>query len=215
MGDDMETVDWKTLQDEELAAIASEPGDQAAAAANQLMERYKDMVRSKARAYFLMGADSEDVIQEGMIGLYKAIMDYNADKKVSFHAFAELCVVRQIQSAVKQAARKKQMPLNSYVSLDRTVTDEEDKTVAMIDIFPADSSYNPERFYLEKEKIKTLMDKINGGLSAMENQVLKLYLSGLDYHEIARRLEKPTKSIDNALQRIKKKIGGLIQDLSS
>lgn len=209
----MDTSDWNTIKDEELAILASENGSQAVTAANQLMERYKDFVRSKARAYFLMGADSEDVIQEGMIGLYKAVMDFDPSKNASFHNFAELCITRQILSAVKQAARKKQMPLNTYVSLNRTLTDEEEKEVAMIEIFPADSSYNPEKFYIEKENINGLMEEINGELSTMEKQVLTLYLSGLNYQEIARRMNKPSKSIDNALQRIKRKIGGLREGL--
>ena len=195
--------------DEELAVQAAGSGEEAVAAADELMERYKDFVRSKARAYFLMGADSEDVIQEGMIGLYKAVMNYDASKNVSFRSFAELCVVRQIVSAVKQATRKKQQPLNTYVSLNRTLRDDEEKEITMIELLPAASSYNPEEFYIEKENANGFWKQIDGELSSLEKQVLHLYLSGLDYREIATRLNKPSKSIDNALQRIKKKIGGL------
>lgn len=205
----MDIPDWDKLKDEELAVLASGTGERAVTAADLLMERYKDFVRSKARAYFLMGADSEDVIQEGMIGLYKAVMNYKAEKNVSFSSFADLCVNRQIMSAVKQSNRKKQQPLNSYVSLDRTLKDDEEKDIAMIELLPADSSYNPEEFYIEKENLDGWKKKIDGELSALEKQVLQLYLSGLNYQEIARRLNKPSKSIDNALQRIKRKIGGI------
>ena len=202
----------KPMTDEELVAVASTSGSEAYGAVNELMERYKETVRIKSRAYFLMGADSEDVIQEGMIGLYKAVVNFNPEKNVSFNSFANLCIDRQIISAVKQSTRLKQLPLNTYVSLDRTIRDEEEKEVSLLTLLPADRSYNPEESYIEQENLKVFRAQIEDRLSGMENQILDLFLQGKGYLEIAEYLNKSAKSIDNALQRIKKKISLLLEE---
>jgi len=194
-----------------LVAIAAGTGQEAYAAVDELMERYKETVRIKSRAYFLMGADSEDVIQEGMIGLYKAVVNFNPEKNVSFNSFANLCIDRQIITAVKNSTRLKQLPLNTYVSLDRTIRDEDEKEVTLLTLLPADRSYNPEEFYIEKENLDGFREQIKNRLSAMENQILNLFLQGKGYVEIAEYLNKSAKSIDNALQRIKKKISLLLE----
>ena len=159
---------YATTRDEELVLLA-QSGDEEAQ--EFLLDKYKFLVRAKSRAYFLIGADNEDIIQEGMIGLYKAVRDYNEEKNASFHSFAELCVNRQMITAIKAATRQKHQPLNSYVSLNKPVYEEESE--------------------------QTYMD---------------LYLQGRSYFEIARVLDKPEKSVDNALQRVKKKLEHFLEE---
>jgi len=169
-----------------------------------LIQKYKNLVKLKARAYFLVGADREDVVQEGMIGLYKSIRDYQPDKAMSFKAFAELCVTRQMITAVKNATRQKHIPLNSYISLNRKAYDEDsDKTY--IDMVSDDVVSNPELFLIKKEEVSGIENKMGEILSAFEWEVLSLYLNGKSYVEIAKQVNRPVKSIDNALQRVKKK----------
>ncbi|MCF0132374.1 MAG: sigma-70 family RNA polymerase sigma factor [Blautia sp.] len=162
-------------------------------AVDELMERYKDLVRRRARALFLIGADSDDLIQEGMIGLYKAIRDYQADRNASFQTFANLCVERQMYTAMKNADRKKNLPLNTYVSLDQ----EENADDLLAE--------NPETILIAQESVRDLHQKIVDSLSKMEKAVLEKYLDGFDYIQIAQRMGKSPKSIDNALQRIRTK----------
>lgn len=171
-----------------------------------LLERYKDLVRVKTRPYFLLGADRADLIQEGMIGLYKAIMAYQSDKETAFRSFADLCINRQILTAVKNATRLKHLPLNSYVSLNKTLNDDEEKETTMMDILAAPQEDSPEDTLIGKEEIKLLQKQIDKHCSQFERRVLSLYLQGYDYHQIAKAMGKTPKSIDNALQRIKKKV---------
>ncbi len=175
-----------------------------------LIQRYISFVRGKARTYFLVGADKEDIIQEGMIGLYKAIRDYDVDKLSSFKAFAELCVTRQIITAIKTATRQKHIPLNSYVSLDKPIYDEEsDRT--LLDIIGGSIDVDPQELLISQEDYGTLEHKLSNLLSDLEKKVLQLYLDGRTYQEISEHLNRHVKSIDNALQRVKRKLEQLME----
>lgn len=169
-----------------------------------LMVKYKNLVRKKANAFFLIGADNDDLIQEGMIGLFKAIRDYQEEKEVSFYHFAELCISRQMYTAMEASQRKKHAPLNSYVSLYEE-TNEEGK-MPLFEVLQSLTDGNPEDLVIDRENVLAFQEKINERLSKMERQVLVLTLQGLDYQQIAEIMEKPAKSIDNALQRIKGKL---------
>ncbi|MEX2104303.1 MAG: RNA polymerase sporulation sigma factor SigH [Bacilli bacterium] len=170
-----------------------------------LIHKYKNFVRAKARSYFLIGADREDIVQEGMIGLYKAIRDFRGDKLASFKAFAELCITRQIITAIKTATRQKHIPLNSYVSLDKPIYDEEsDRT--LLDVISGTKVTDPEELIINQEEFDDIEDKMGELLSDLERRVLMLYLDGRSYQEIAVDLERHVKSIDNALQRVKRKL---------
>jgi len=170
-----------------------------------LIEKYKPLVRAKSRSYFLVGADREDIVQEGMIGLFKAIRDYKDDRSIPFRMFAEMCITRQIITAVKTATRQKHIPLNSYVSLNKKMYDEDsDKT--LVEMLHGVSITDPEELFISKEDYSDIEQKMLELLSPFEKQVLTMYLSGIAYQDIARQLNKPVKSIDNALQRLKKKI---------
>jgi RNA polymerase sporulation-specific sigma factor len=170
-----------------------------------LIHKYRNFVRAKARSYFLIGADREDIIQEGMIGLYKAIRDFRGDKLASFKAFAELCVTRQIITAIKTATRQKHIPLNSYVSLDKPIYDE-DSDRTLLDVICGTRVTDPEELIINKEEFISLEDKMGEILSDLERKVLMLYLDGRSYQEIAVDLMRHVKSIDNALQRVKRKL---------
>jgi RNA polymerase sporulation-specific sigma factor len=170
-----------------------------------LIKKYRNFVRAKARSYFLIGADKEDIVQEGMIGLYKAIRDYKEDKLTSFKAFAELCITRQIITAIKTATRQKHIPLNSYVSLDKPIYDEEsDRT--LLDVITGAKITNPEELIINREEFDSMEDKMAELLSDLERKVLSLYLDGQSYQEISEELNRHVKSIDNALQRVKRKL---------
>lgn len=170
-----------------------------------LINKYRNFVRAKAKSYFLIGADREDIIQEGMIGLYKAIRDYKEDKLTSFKAFAELCITRQIITAIKTATRQKHMPLNSYVSLDKPIYDEEsDRT--LMDVLAGAKILNPEELIINQEEFDQIEVKMEELLSDLERKVLALYLDGQSYQEISEELNRHVKSIDNALQRVKRKL---------
>ena len=208
---------WGHLSDEALLSKIHFSGhpNEILEATNVLMERYKEMVRSKARTYFLIGADRDDVIQEGMIGLYKAIMDYKSEKNASFHTFAQLCVIRQILSAVRVSSRLKHLPLNEYISLNRPVNDEDGKETTMLDLLPDPNGCSPEDILMSIEERKRLAKQIDTSLSPLERRVLRLFLQGLDYIEIAEKIEKSPKSVDNALQRVKQKISRMLQESES
>jgi RNA polymerase sporulation-specific sigma factor len=174
-------------------------------AQEHLINKYKNFVRAKARSYFLIGADREDIIQEGMIGLYKAIRDFRGDKLSSFRAFAELCVTRQIITAIKTATRQKHIPLNSYISLNKPIYDEEsDRT--LIDVISGARMSDPEELVISREEFDDIEEKIGEILSSLEWEVLMAYLDGRSYQEIAAGLHRHVKSIDNALQRVKRKL---------
>ena len=194
---------YQDMEDAELAERARR-GDNDAL--DFLMSKYKNHVRKKARSYFLIGADRDDLIQEGMIGLYKAIRSYDADKRKSFYAFAELCITRQMITAIKTATRKKHFPLNSYVSLDGTAYESDDASQRLIDVTVGMEESTPEQIYLEKESIRDINKMIDDKLSLLERDVLEMYLMGYTYGQIASMLDKPQKSVDNALQRAKAKL---------
>lgn len=191
-----------TLTDEELLQLIHQ-GDNSAL--EYLIERYKKYVWAKARTYFLIGGDKEDIIQEGMIGLYKAICDYNEDKLTSFKAFADLCITRQMITAIKTATRQKHIPLNSYVSLDKPIYDEESERT-LLDIVAGSRAIDPQELLINREKYGYMESKISELLSDLEQKVLHLYLDGYTYHEISLKLKRHVKSIDNALQRVKRKL---------
>ncbi|MGM0878153.1 MAG: RNA polymerase sporulation sigma factor SigH [Bacillota bacterium] len=170
-----------------------------------LINKYRNFVRAKARPYFLIGADKEDLVQEGMIGLYKAIRDFREDKMVSFFAFAELCITRQIITAIKTANRQKHGPLNSYVSLDKPLYDEE-SNYTLMDMISGEKITNPEALIINQEKADDIELKIEELLSGLERRVLTLYMDGQSYVEISEELNTHVKSIDNALQRVKRKL---------
>ncbi|AOS99250.1 RNA polymerase factor sigma-70 [Exiguobacterium indicum] len=170
-----------------------------------LIERYRNFVRAKARSYFLIGADREDIIQEGMIGLYKAVRDYRTDKLASFKGFAELCITRQMITAIKTATRQKHIPLNSYISLDKPIYDDESERT-LLDIITSTAPSDPQILIINREEYADIESKMDEILSDLERKVLALYLDGRTYQEISDDLDRHVKSIDNALQRVKRKL---------
>lgn len=189
-------------KDEEVVAIAKEGNDRAL---EYLLCKYQNFVKSKAKSYFLIGADKEDIYQEGMIGLFKAIRDFKDDKLASFKVFAELCITRQIITAVKTATRQKHIPLNTYISLNKPIYDEEsDRT--LLDIISGIRVSDPEELIIDQEEMKSIESKMEEVLSSLEMEVLNSYLDGKSYQEIASDLDRQAKSIDNALQRVKRKL---------
>ena len=195
------------LQDEELVWLAKDGNE---AALEFLINKYKNFVRAKARTYFLVGADREDIIQEGMIGIYKAIRDYRSDRLASFRAFAELCITRQIITAIKTATRQKHIPLNSYVSLNKPVFDEESERT-LLDIVAPLTITDPEELLISQEEVADIEGKMDELLSPLEKEVVVLYLEGKSYVEIAEQLDRHVKSVDNALQRVKRKLEGYLE----
>jgi len=193
---------YEVLSDEDIALLA-QGGDEGAL--EYLINKYRNFVKAKARCYFLVGADREDIIQEGMIGLYKAIRDFRSDKLSSFRAFAELCVTRQIITAIKTATRQKHIPLNSYISLNKPIHDE-DSDRTLMDIISSSKIADPEELVISQEEFSDIEEKMGEILSALEWQVLMSYLEGKSYQEIALELKRHVKSIDNALQRVKRKL---------
>lgn len=176
-----------------------------------MIEKYKKFIWSKARTYFIIGGDREDIIQEGMIGLYKAICDYDQDKLASFKAFADLCITRQMITAIKTATRQKHIPLNSYVSLDKPVYHEEESERTLSDVLPGTKDVDPQELLVNQEKYGQMELKMSELLSDLEQKVLQLYLDGYSYQEISERLKRHVKSIDNALQRVKKKLEDFVK----
>ena len=195
--------DFESMADEQVVKLAQEGGD--GAALEYLLNKYKNFVRTKARSYFLIGADHEDIVQEGMIGLYKAIRDYRAEKLSSFRAFAELCVTRQIITAIKTATRQKHIPLNSYISLNKPIYDE-DSDRTLLDVLSGAKVTDPEELVISREEFVDIEKKMEEILSDLEWKVLMSYLDGKSYQEIAEDLHRHVKSIDNALQRVKRKL---------
>jgi RNA polymerase sporulation-specific sigma factor len=193
---------YDLLVDEEIIEYIHEGDDEAL---EYLIDKYKNFVRAKARSYFLIGADKEDIYQEGMIGLYKAIRDFKMDKLSSFRAFAELCITRQIITAIKTATRQKHVPLNSYVSLNKPIYDE-DSDRTLLDIISQTKIADPEELIISKEEFYHIEEKMGEILSSLEWKVLIPYLEGKSYQEIAEDLKRHVKSIDNALQRVKRKL---------
>ena len=195
---------YETMTDEQLVRRLRE-GETAIT--DFIMDKYKYLVRKKAKAMYLLGGENDDLIQEGMIGLFKAVRDFDVNKEVSFSSFAELCISRQMYTAIKLSQRQKHLPLNSYVSL-YDVNDEqsEEKRSPLIEQLQTMKDNNPEELFLDKEYFATLERELKERLSDLESRVLHLHLMGEDYRSIAKLLDKSPKSIDNALQRIKQKM---------
>ena len=199
-------MDLKQCSDEELI-VRYRDGDTEAM--DFIFERYKHLVRKKAKAMFLAGGDNDDLIQEGMIGLYKAIRDYHTDREASFATFASMCINRQMITAVAASNLKKNMPLNTYVSYDMPAGGDEDSDMRLVDILQSQTELNPEKLLIDKEHNRDLKSRLKEVLSTFEQQVLTYYLEGMDYTAIAKKMQKPPKSVDNALQRIRSKAARL------
>jgi RNA polymerase sporulation-specific sigma factor len=200
--------DLRKLDDDSLIKLIKRDNDEAL---DVLIHRYKNFVRAKARTYFLIGADKEDIIQEGMIGLYKAIRDYDDGKVSSFKAFAEICIIRQIITAIKTATRQKHVPLNSYISLDRPIYEEESERT-LLDMIGGSSEIDPQEMLINRESHLDMETRLFAELSGLEKKALSLYMDGMSYQEISVSLKRHVKSIDNALQRVKRKTEQLIDD---
>ena len=195
---------WVEVQDRALIDRAR-AGDQIAM--DRLIERYRGFVRMKASSYFLAGGEGEDLVQEGLIGFYKAVRDYRSDREASFRSFAELCVTRQIITAIKTAARNKHTPLNTYVSFSHTrAGGGADQEMSLADILPSDPVVDPLSQVISSEELRALLDCLGETLSELEAGVLTMYMEGRSYEEIAERLDCTPKTVDNALQRVKRKI---------
>jgi RNA polymerase sporulation-specific sigma factor len=200
---------FHAMMDEEVVRQAKSGSEQAT---EHLLTKYRNIVEGKARSYFLIGADHEDIVQEGMIGLFKAIRDFRNDKLLPFRAFAELCISRQIFTAIKAATRQKHIPLNSYVSLHANLFDaDSDRT--LLDTIAQAASADPEEMVITQQFSDDVKHHIRRDLSALESAVLRNHLEGKSYQEIAEELRRRVKSIDNALQRAKRKIGKSIRKL--
>ena len=197
-----ESID-NSQQDEYDIVLKASKGDKIAL--EYIIKKYKNFVKAKAKSYFLIGADKEDIIQEGMIGLYKAVRDFDASKTNSFKGFADICITRQIITAIKTATRQKHIPLNSYISLNKPVYDE-DSERTLLDIIATSIVTDPEELIISKEELKHIESKMNELLSDLELQVVEYYLNGKSYQYIADKLKRDVKSIDNALQRVKRKL---------
>lgn len=203
---DIDSEQLHSLVDDELLQLIRQGHNRAL---EFLLRKYKSFVLSKARTYFLIGGDREDVTQEGMIGLYKAVCDYDQNKLTSFRAFADLCITRQIITAIKTATRQKHIPLNSYISLNKPIYDDEsDRT--LLDTIAESRVSDPQELLISQEKLGYMKLKLAELLSDFEQKVLNLYLDGYTYQEISSELKRHVKSIDNALQRIKRKFEQLI-----
>ncbi len=190
--------------DEQLLARIREGDGEAE---RLLYERYKQLVRSRAHSYFLIGADHEDLVQEGMLGLYKAVCEYDEAKAASFKSFAELCVTRQILSAIKNATRKKHTPLNNYISLNSSPLEAEGE-LTLLDTMRSIRVADPEDVVIGRESFERMVQYLEKTLSPMERRVLSLYLDGFSYPQIAAHINRPLKSVDNAMQRVKRKLEG-------
>ncbi|MDI9505358.1 MAG: RNA polymerase sporulation sigma factor SigH [Bacillota bacterium] len=199
---------FEGMTDEEVVLLAQSSDD---AALEYLLNKHKNFVRARARSYFLIGADHEDIVQEGMIGLFKAIRDYRSEKLASFRAFAELCITRQIITAVKTATRQKHIPLNSYISLNKPIYDDEsDRT--LMDVIAGSHAANPEDVFIRQEDVSDVEGLLGQMLSKLEMQSILLYLEGKSYQEIAKEIGRHVKSIDNALQRVKRKLQKYVEE---
>ena len=199
---------FATFSDEDLVILAQKGND---GALDYVLEKYGAYVRNKSFSYYIAGADRDDIVQEGMIGLFKAVRDFSSERGVTFRTFADVCVTRQILTAVKNANRQKHAPLNFYISLNRPVSNNDDNST-LADIFGRTEAPDPEELFIEKEKADTLGQEMQRILSEFEFSVLSLYLQGKSYQEIAKIVGKPVKAVDNALQRIKKKLEKIVSD---
>ena len=198
--------EYKKMSDEELV-LRYRNGDKDAA--EFLVEKYKNLVRKEIRTYFLEGAEEEDLIQEGSIGLWEAIKGYKSEKNVAFMVFASICIKREIKSAVTRSQRLKNKPLNEYVSFDTPIMDEQGEESMLLDVLPYKEGETPENVVIEMEQTSQLLDAVFESLSKMEAEVLELFMEGLSYEEIGKVINKPAKAVDNAMQRIRSKINSI------
>ena len=193
----------RELEDLQLVIRARNDDD---GAMDALIRRYTGFVRLKASSYFIAGGESDDLIQEGLIGLYKAVRDFRSDKETSFRSFAELCITRQIITAIKTATRYKHSPLNTYVSFSQTPAGQDDGDCTLGDALPGSHVNDPAVSVISTQELQSLVFSLGTGLSALESDALRLYLEGLSYEQMAEELGCDTKTIDNALQRVKRKV---------
>ena len=207
------TDKYSNLKDEEIISQIKS-GDKDAL--SYLLEKYKNLVNIKVSKYFMIGAEKEDILQEGMIGLFKAIQSFNEEKQNSFKSFANICIERQLITAIKSSNRQKHMPLNTYLSLNTAAYDNnEDDSVELIDTFNSKTAEDPLETIMKKEYYSEVEEAINKNLSKFEKKVLDRYLKGESYVTIAKRLDSPVKSVDNAIQRIRKKASKNINGASN
>ncbi|MCR5507892.1 MAG: RNA polymerase factor sigma-70 [Lachnospiraceae bacterium] len=199
---------YEGLPDVELIMLSRDGNSEVT---DYLMEKYKDLVKSKARSMYILGADNDDLIQEGMIGLFKAVRDYDSGRDASFYTFADLCISRQIYTAIQSSRSKKHIPLNNYISLYSNGGDEDDEA-RLVDVLRSAADRSPEDVVIDRENVKRLERRIDESLSSFEKQVLDLYITGMSYSGIAAVLGKDEKSTDNALQRLKSKIKKIIRE---
>ncbi len=200
---------YENIPDEQLIRRLR---DGESAIMDYIISKYKYLVIRAAKAIYLIGGENDDLIQEGMIGLFKAVRDFDTNQETSFYSFAELCISRQMYTAIKLSQRQKHMPLNSYVSLyDIKKSDYDDKQSPLIEQLEIETNSNPEELFLDKERMQMLVEELNERLSDMERRVLHLHLQGEDYRSIAELLDKSPKSIDNALQRIRQKMRTILE----
>ena len=197
-----EDIQFSLFTDEEVVLLAQQGNKEAS---EFITSKYFPYVRNKSRAYYLVGGEAEDIIQEGLIGLYEAVKDYSPDKQASFKTFMDICVTRQIMTAIKTASRQKHIPLNTYVSLNKPLYSE-DSDKSYMDTIIQNRKEDPESLYIDTEKTREINNKIKNSLSTFEYKVLRLYLQGVSYLSIAKVLDKEEKAIDNAIQRIRKKL---------
>ncbi|WP_066714966.1 RNA polymerase sporulation sigma factor SigH [Clostridium sp. Marseille-P299] len=205
---------YENISDEDIVMLIRE-GDTLAM--DYLIGKYKNLVRKKAKALYLIGGDHEDLIQEGMIGLYKAIRDYQREKEASFLTFADLCISRQIYTAIKSSNTKKNQPLNNYISIDSSNYSDDvestDSAVSFIETLAHARIMNPEEMFIDKENTSLLEKELYERLSNFERQILNLYMQDYNYSKIAEILNKEPKSVDNALQRIRKKLNQILKEI--
>ncbi len=201
----MSDLRFDSMDDEQLILLIRDGGRDETV--DYIMNKYKDLVRKKAASMYILGADRDDLIQEGMIGLFKAIRDYDAGRDASFSTFADLCISRQMYSAIKSLSRKKHMPLNSYISIYASREDsDQGSDVSLEEILESDSNLIPEQYVLDQENLKILEENIDKDLSELERQVLDLYITGMSIKKIAGVLGRDEKSTDNAMQRVRAKL---------
>ncbi|MFA9376273.1 MAG: RNA polymerase sporulation sigma factor SigH [Lachnotalea sp.] len=199
---------YNQISDEQLINLAHDGNNQVV---DYLMEKYKNFVRKKAREMFIIGGDNDDLIQEGMIGLFKAVRDYDSDKDASFFTFADLCISRQMYTAIHASKRKKHIPLNTYVSLYSGISEEDSENAILMNNVYSPNDMNPEELFIDKENEGFIEEQLHERLSGFEKEVIELYIAGVTYSQIAEILERTPKSVDNAIQRIRSKLSAVLK----
>jgi RNA polymerase sporulation-specific sigma factor len=201
---------YRDKKDEQLIELAHAGNNQVV---DFLMDKYKDFVRKKAREMYLIGGDNDDLIQEGMIGLFKAIRDYKSGRDATFFTFADLCISRQMYTAIHASNRKKHIPLNTYISFYSSASEDDNEGSDLLNQLRTGLDKNPEELFIDKENIGYIEEKLQQNLSAFELEVANLHIAGITYSQIAQILEKSPKSVDNAIQRIKSKMSVILEEM--